>query len=102
MTEREKLQAITVVEIQSTAMDICSGKVHGLRNLQNLRRQKYGSQKKLCDVLGFDRTTYNSWELCKHWPKGDAICLLAAALGCTIEDLYRDPNDPLQKAEARR
>ena len=91
MTEREKYQISTVVGIQSTALDILSGKVHGLRNLRNLRRQKYGSQKKLCDVLGFDRTTYNSWELCKHWPKGDAIILIAAALGCTVEDLFADP-----------
>ena len=101
MTEREKLQAITVVEIQSNAMDITSGRITGLRNLKHLRMQKYGSQKKLCDVLGFDRTAYNSWELCKHWPKGDAICIIAAALGCTIEDLYRDPNDPLQQQEGQ-
>lgn len=91
MTEREKLQNITVVEIQSAAMDILGGKIQGLRNLKNIRQQKYGSQKKLCDLLGFDRTTYNSWELCKHWPKADAVILIAAALGCTIEELFMDP-----------
>lgn len=99
MTENEKIiaghQAGVVAEVKNTAQDICSGRCHGLRNLKSLRLQKFGSQKKLCDILGFDRTTYNSWELCKHWPKADAICMIAAALGCTIEELYREPEFPV-------
>ena len=98
MTDTEHIvathEAGVVAEVQSMALGILDGSVPGLRNLRNLRRQKYGTQKAICYALGFDRGTYNSWETCRHWPKADALLLLAAALECTVEDLCRDPDLP--------
>lgn len=71
------------------AQGVNSGEYTGLPNLKRLRIQKFRSQKALCRHCGFDRTTYNSWEIGRHWPSAKNLPILADALGCTIDDLFR-------------
>ena len=70
----------------SQAVDV--GSLQGLPGLRRKRIQKFRTQKDCAIALNIDRQTYNSWELGKHWPPAKMLPGLAAALGCTIEDLF--------------
>ena len=40
------------------------------------------------EACGVDRQSYNRWENGTYWPSAKMLPILAAALGCTIEDLF--------------
>lgn len=67
---------------------VTMGTLKGIPGLRRKRIQRGISQRALCEICGFDRQTYNNWEHCRHWPSAKMLPILAAALGCTIEDLF--------------
>ena len=67
------------------------GKIDGLRALQSCRVRAGLSQQKLSDLTGIARPTIRQWETGRHWPSAYQIPRLAAALHCSIEELYLGP-----------
>ena len=69
------------------------GKIDGMRALQGCRIRAGISQKRLSDLTGISRPTIRQWETGRHWPSAYQIPKLAAALRCSIEELYLGPNE---------
>ena len=69
------------------------GKIEGLRALHGCRRRAGISQQQLSDLTGISKTTIQQWESNRHWPSAFQIPKLAAALHCSIEELYLGPNE---------
>lgn len=54
-------------------------------------REKLGlTQGLLASALGLDRSTVAKWETGEAKPRANTLPELAKALGCTIDELYRD------------
>lgn len=57
-------------------------------NLKELRKAKGITQTELAERLGIKRTTVSMWEMNASSPTARMIPALAAALGCSIDDLF--------------
>lgn len=55
--------------------------------IKELREQKKISQKKLCDDLGYNPTTYNNYELLKNEPNIETLVKLADYYNVSIDYL---------------
>jgi transcriptional regulator with XRE-family HTH domain len=49
------------------------------------------TQESLADSLGVTQSAVSSWERGKKQPSLSKLPDLARALGCTVDDLFRDP-----------
>ena len=67
------------------------GKIDGLRALAACRMRAGISQQQLADLTGISKPTIRQWETNRHWPSAIQIPRLAAALHCSIEELYLGP-----------
>ena len=67
---------------------VVMGSLQGLPGLKRKRIQMYRTQKAFAEACGVDRQSYNRWENGTYWPSAKMLPILAAALGCTIEDLF--------------
>ena len=54
-----------------------------------LRERAQMSQQQLAEVMGTTQTGVSNWENEVSLPRTRELPKLAAALGCTIDDLYR-------------
>ena len=69
--------------------------------IRQLRIKAGLSQKELAERLKVAQPSVHSWENGDADPKTDKLPALAAALGCTIDDLFADavhPQEPEQPA----
>jgi transcriptional regulator with XRE-family HTH domain len=65
-------------------------KMEGLRP----RRIKAGlSQKELGQCVGVSRQSIIAWESGAAWPTAQTLPLLAETLGCSVDALYRAPEE---------
>lgn len=58
-------------------------------NIKNLRKKKGITQLELARTLGLDQSSIAKWETNKYMPRAALFPKLAAALDCTIDDLFR-------------
>lgn len=63
-----------------------------MKNLGRLRRRARLSQEQLAAAIGVNRGALSMWECGKSWPPANILPSLANVLGCTIEELYLEPN----------
>jgi len=68
------------------------------QKLQELRRQKGLTQKKLARLSGVSQSNISEIEVGKKYPKVPTLRKLAAALGVRVSDLIEESED---RAEAR-
>lgn len=52
------------------------------------RKQAGISQAKLAEVLGINQKAVSQWEAGSSLPTADKLPAIAAALGCSIDDLF--------------
>ena len=57
--------------------------------IRELRIRKGLSQKELADILKVAQPSVYSWESGRSAPSAKLLPALAAALGCSIDDLFR-------------
>lgn len=58
-------------------------------NIKELRKAADLTQCQLAELVGVTQSTVASWEAGEKWPRAQMLPALAAALGCTVNDLYR-------------
>lgn len=56
--------------------------------IKNIRQSKSITQKDLAEKVGVDRSTVTCWENGSANPTVSKLPAIAAALGCTIDDLF--------------
>lgn len=61
-----------------------------MNNIKTIRDKIGMTQKQLSELLGVSRASVAMWETGKSMPRADMLPLIAAFLGCTIDDLYAD------------
>lgn len=61
--------------------------------LRDLRERAGLSMEELAKAVGVSRQSLFAWETGKAWPSSMYLQPMARALGCTVEDLFRDPPD---------
>ena len=67
-------------------------------NLKELRKAKGITQTELAERLGIKRTTVSMWEMNASSPTARMIPALAAALGCSIDALFAEPEERTQES----
>lgn len=70
-----------------------AGKLLWLQGLSACRERSGLTQKQAAMLCGVVDSTYRSWEAGKNWPNGYHMPILAAALGCSFEELFLGPRD---------
>lgn len=64
-------------------------------NLRRLRKQAGLSRRQLADMVGVSQLTISVYEQGRCTPSVKAVAALAAAFGCTLDDLFTMPADDL-------
>ena len=67
------------------------------RNISNLLLKRGKNQKDLCDNLGFSPASVSSWVNGTRIPKEGNIVLMAAYLGCSVDDIALNPKEAHRK-----
>ena len=65
-------------------------------NTKGLRKKRLAaglSQKELADKLGIVQSAISAWESGEKMPRASQLPELAAALHCTIDELYQPPEE---------
>ena len=62
-----------------------------LYGLKPRRKAKGLTQRDLAELIGGNRESIRAWECGLYWPSAQFLPDIAKALGCTIEELYFDP-----------
>ena len=62
-----------------------------LCGLKPRRKAAKLTQADLARALETTRESIRGWELGLYWPSAQVLPEMAKALGCTIEELYREP-----------
>jgi DNA-binding XRE family transcriptional regulator len=87
--EDEDLLMLQVIKIsrklQSTAIST------GMETLAAWRKYRKLSLEAAADLIGCSAATYRNWEAARNWPSSYWLPAIAAAMHCTIEDLYFPP-----------
>lgn len=68
-------------------------------NLKTYRERKGFTQADLGKVLGVTQAVVSFWEIGRNLPEASKLPDLARALGCTVDDLFR--NDQHEAKEGR-
>ena len=58
-----------------------------MNKIQGIRSSKGLTQEQLASILNIDRSTIAKWETGQSLPRAELLPKLAAALGCTIDEL---------------
>ena len=61
-----------------------------MKSIQAKREALGATQQAMADALGVDRSTVTKWEADGTYPRPRFLPMIAAFLGCTIDDLYAD------------
>lgn len=60
-----------------------------------MRRRAGYTVAQLAERMGCTCSAIYFWEAGRYWPKAECLPQLAQALGCSIDDLFTDPNEEL-------
>lgn len=60
-----------------------------------MRRRAGLTVAELAERLSVNRATIYFWEAGRYWPKAEYLPRIAEILGCTIDELFADPNEEL-------
>ena len=71
----------------------------GLLGLPGRRRAAGYTQEGLSAALGVTRVALAQWETGRAWPSAALLPQMADLLLCSIDDLYAEPSDELQRTE---
>lgn len=66
-----------------------------MRGLNTMRRRAGLTVPQLAEKMGCTCSAIYFWEAGRYWPKAECLPQLAQALGCSIDDLFADPNEEL-------
>ena len=61
-----------------------------MKSIQAKREALGATQQAMASALGVDRSTGTKWEADGTYPRPRFLPMIAAFLGCTIDDLYAD------------
>lgn len=61
-------------------------------NIKKLREAAGISQMRLSEMISVPQSTIASWETGRALPRADKLPLIAKALGCTVDDLLKEPS----------
>lgn len=59
--------------------------------ITEIRKKKGFSRKELSNHIGYAKVTLGRWERGERVPDGNALLAMAEILGCTTDDLLRNP-----------
>ncbi len=59
-----------------------------MKGLPSARKAAGMTQAEFAAIIGVDRSTVTKWERGSAYPSSDKLPEIAAALGCTIDDLF--------------
>lgn len=62
-----------------------------MKGLCAARKAASCTQTQLADRLGISQSTIAMWETGRAYPRADMLPAIAAALGCSIDELFADP-----------
>lgn len=62
-----------------------------MKGLCTARKAASCTQSQLAEKLDISRTAIAKWETGSAFPRADMLPAIAAALGCSIDDLFADP-----------
>lgn len=62
-----------------------------MKGLCAARKAASCTQIQLAETLGISQSTIAMWETGRAYPRADILPAIAAALGCSIDDLFTDP-----------
>ena len=71
----------------------CKKEVLTTKGLRKRRLAMGLSQKELADALGTVQSAISAWESGEKMPRASQLPELAAALHCTIDELYQPPEE---------
>lgn len=60
-----------------------------MAGLARLRRAAGLSQEKLAELCGVTQVAVSAWEVGAKYPTADKLPIIAEALNCSIDDLFR-------------
>ena len=60
-----------------------------------MRRRAGLTVAELAERLSVNRATIYFWEAGRYWPKAEYLPRIAEILGCTIDELFANPNEEL-------
>lgn len=66
-----------------------------MRGLNTMRRRAGLTVAELAERLSVNRATIYFWEAGRYWPKAEYLPRIAEILGCTIDELFANPNEEL-------
>lgn len=88
LTSEEKSLIMMVQVTNNHISGIGGDNVNGIRNM----RLKVGiKQYDLAVKIGVERTAVAKWETGKAQPRTETLIKLATVLGCTVDELLREP-----------
>ena len=90
MTKEARDQARA--EAANIAQRVENGKLNELRGLRACRERAGLSQKAAAPACRVVHQTFCAWETGRNWPNAYHLPIIAAALGCSIEELYLGPD----------
>lgn len=64
-----------------------------MRGLNTMRRRAGLTVAELAERLSVNRATIYFWEAGRYWPKAEYLPRIAELLGCSIDELFTDPNE---------
>lgn len=66
-----------------------------MRGLNTMRRRAGYTVAQLAERMGCTRGTIYFWEAGRCWPNAALLPRIAEILGCSIDELFADPNEEL-------
>ena len=60
-----------------------------MTGLEKCRKNAGITQVELATMLHVSQSTVSAWESGENYPTADKLPIIAGALGCSIDDLYR-------------
>ena len=64
-----------------------------MRGLNTMRRRAGLTVPQLAEKMGCTCSAIYFWEAGRYWPKAEYLPRIAEILGCTIDELFTDPNE---------
>lgn len=73
-----------------------------MRGLRSMRRRAGITAADLAERLSVTRATIYFWEQGRYFPNAGLLPELAEILGCSIDELFADPNEELTPQKEER
>lgn len=73
----------------------------GMKGIRPRRLAAGLTQEELAQRLDVSRSTVAMWEAGQNWPFSVQLPALAEALGCTIDQLFENPEEQIDKLLGR-